>query len=218
MSSSTGSDFVPTIDHDTYPAISPTKHSSLTGKTRSTHSNSTSSPTRNVENVAKQVRHEFAGRLDILVNNAGYLEAFKPVADSDPEQWWRTWTINMCGLYLVTRAFLPLLLGGGAMTVVYVSSVGAHLRAHGASSYQATKFALLRFVEFVVAEGLVGESPTRPESYRLQGDDLEMAILMDQEYQSEAGVHPFIPVPAHPEAVMIRTLDFKVNATHILKD
>ena len=44
-----------------------------------------------------------------------------------------------------------------------------------------------------------------------------MVIPIDQDYLSEAGVRPFIAVPAHPEPVMIRTLDFKVNATHILK-
>ena len=44
-----------------------------------------------------------------------------------------------------------------------------------------------------------------------------MTVLIDQDYLLESGVHPFIVVPAHPEPVMVRTLDFKVNATHILK-
>ena len=55
----------------------------------------------------------------------------------------------------MTRAFLPLLLEGeaaGDKTIVNVSSVGAHLTMRGASSYQMSKLALLRFTEFVVKE------------------------------------------------------------------
>ncbi|KAI9797677.1 MAG: hypothetical protein M1833_005338 [Piccolia ochrophora] len=91
-------------------------------------------------------------RLDILVNNAGYLETFQPIADSDPDEWWHTWTVNMKGPYLLTRAFLPLLLKGGEKTIVNVSSVGAHWKNVGASGYQTTKLALLRFTEFILAE------------------------------------------------------------------
>lgn len=59
--------------------------------------------------------------------------------------------------------------------------------------------------------------PLLEYAQRLQGDDVEMAVPIDQDYLSEPGVHPFIAIPAHPEPVMVRTLDFKVNATHILK-
>ena len=42
-----------------------------------------------IENAAKEVQASF-GRLDILINNAGYLEEGKLIADSDPDEWWRT--------------------------------------------------------------------------------------------------------------------------------
>ncbi|MCJ1313775.1 hypothetical protein MMC25_007455 [Agyrium rufum] len=129
-----------------------------------------------VERVAKQVERDFSsssssssasssaaggGRLDILINNAGYLEDFVPVGASDPEEWWKTWTINMRGPYLVTRAFVPLMLkdsddkeggGGGDKTIINTSSIGAHLMRPGASAYQTSKFALCRFTEFLDAE------------------------------------------------------------------
>ena len=59
--------------------------------------------------------------------------------------------------------------------------------------------------------------PLLEYAQRLQGDDVDMAVPTEQDYLSEAGVHPFIAVPAHPQPVMVRALDFKVNATHILK-
>ena len=52
---------------------------------------------------------------------------------------------------------------------------------------------------------------------RLQGADVEMVILIDQDYLSETGIYPFIAMPADPKPVIVRTLDFKVNVTYILK-
>ena len=104
-----------------------------------------------VAEAAQQLEKEF-GKLDILVNNAGYLEKWRPVAESDPTEWWTTWEINIKGVYLLTRAFLPLLLKGESKTIVNISSVGALLQRPGATAYQISKFALLRFTEFLVSE------------------------------------------------------------------
>jgi len=105
-----------------------------------------------IESVAKQAAHDLDGRLDILINNAGYLEIFTPIVDSNPDEWWKTWTVNVRGLYLVTRAFLPLMLKAGDKTIVNLSSVGAHGKRPGASGYQTTKLAVCRFTEFIMAE------------------------------------------------------------------
>lgn len=105
-----------------------------------------------IEKAAAEVAKDMDGRLDILINNAGYLEEFKPIAESNPDEWWKTWTVNIRGPYLVTRAFLPLMLKGGNKTIVNLSSVGAHRTRPGASGYQTTKFAIARFTEFIEAE------------------------------------------------------------------
>ena len=103
-----------------------------------------------IENAAASVEKTF-GALDILVHNAGIFTA-GPVLDSDPDSWWNTWDVNIRGPYLVTRAFLPLLLKGGDKTIVYISSVGAFLKSPGLSAYQTSKLSLLRLSEFVSAE------------------------------------------------------------------
>ena len=106
---------------------------------------------KSVERAAADIEKEF-GRLDILIHNAGVLGNPAPIGDSDPENWWKTWDVNLRGPYLVTRAFLPLMLREGEKQIVNVSSVGAHLTSPGLSSYQTSKLALLRFTEFVVSE------------------------------------------------------------------
>lgn len=106
-----------------------------------------------VDAAAKLVEKEF-GRLDILVNNAGRIDTFVPIADSDPIAWWRQYEVNVLGLYLCTRAFLPLLLrsDGCDKTIINTTSIGAHILLDGASAYQTAKLAVVRFTEFIMHE------------------------------------------------------------------
>ena len=86
------------------------------------------------QSAAKEVERTF-GRLDILCNNAGYLEPFIPIAESKMEEWWKVYEINVKGIWLVTRAFLPLMLKDGKKTILNTSSIGAHGLRPGASGY-----------------------------------------------------------------------------------
>ncbi|KAF7597226.1 hypothetical protein BBP40_008068 [Aspergillus hancockii] len=104
-----------------------------------------------VERAAEQIKQR-CGHLDILINNAGCNEEWKPITESDPADWWKTWEVNLKGVYLMTRAFLPLLLRGSQQTIINMSSIGAHLTSRGASGYQSAKFALLRLTEFIALE------------------------------------------------------------------
>lgn len=92
------------------------------------------------------------GSLDVLINNAGYLEEWKPIAESKPSEWWRTWEVNIKGTYLAAHYFLPMLLKSQTKTIINISSGGAHAIFPGASGYQTTKFALCRLTEFMDKE------------------------------------------------------------------
>lgn len=106
---------------------------------------------RSVEDAAETVR-ETVGKIDILINNAGYLEKRVNITESDSTEWWRTWEVNVKGLYLVTRSFLSLVLQSETKTIINVGSLGGHLVQPGASAYQTTKLAVLRFTEFIAKE------------------------------------------------------------------
>ncbi|MCJ1379117.1 hypothetical protein MMC17_002217 [Xylographa soralifera] len=109
-----------------------------------------------VETAASEVKKAFGGRLDILVNNAGVLEEPTKIVDSDPDVWWNSYTVNIKGVYLVTRAFLPMMLAGAGgkadKQIINVASIGALWCFPGLSSYQTGKLALLRLAEFINAE------------------------------------------------------------------
>jgi NAD(P)-dependent dehydrogenase (short-subunit alcohol dehydrogenase family) len=119
---------------------------------------------QSTEEAAKPVEKEF-GKLDISINNAGDFGGMKCIADTHPEVWWHTWNVNFRAPYLVTRAFLPLMLKGGDKTIISTCSVGAHLTSRTLSDYQSSKLAVLRFTQFV------------SEEYKDKGSGLSAFIL-----------------------------------------
>ncbi|KAG7129355.1 Short chain dehydrogenase citE like protein [Verticillium longisporum] len=52
----------------------------------------------------------FSGRLDVLVNNAAHMEPYERFLDADPDIYWRTWQVNLGGLFNMARAVLPMML------------------------------------------------------------------------------------------------------------
>ncbi len=124
---------------------------------------------QSVKEAAAEVEKEF-GKLDVLVNNAGVLGQFGLIAESNPEEWWQVLDVNVRGPYLVTRAFLPIMLKGEEKYIINVTSVAAHLVNPALSAYQVSKIALLRLSQMTNAEyapqGVVslcihpGNSPT----------------------------------------------------------
>lgn len=122
-----------------------------------------------IEKAAAEVDKEF-GKLDILVNNAGILGRFGLIAESKPEEWWEVLNVNVRGPYLVTRAFIPVLLKGEEKYIINVTSVGAHLANPALSAYQVSKLGLLRLTQLInveyIEQGVVsfcihpGNSPT----------------------------------------------------------
>ncbi|KAF8860274.1 NAD(P)-binding protein [Acephala macrosclerotiorum] len=79
---------------------------------------------------------ESFGKLDILVNNAGYMAVPSPIISSNDSTCRRKFEINLRGTYRVTKAFLPLLLSSPSK----------------ASAYETSKFAVLRWTDFLVEE------------------------------------------------------------------
>ncbi len=104
-----------------------------------------------VDVAVEQVKQHFSS-IDVLVNNAGHLEQYKPVGESNRSEWWKTWEVNVKGLYLVTQSLLPLVLQSSLKTIVNVTSRGALATWPGASGYQISKTAVTRITEFLDLE------------------------------------------------------------------
>jgi NAD(P)-dependent dehydrogenase (short-subunit alcohol dehydrogenase family) len=101
-----------------------------------------------------EVAAAFSGRLDILINNAAHMEPYERFLDADPDVYWRTWQVNLGGLFNMARAFLPMMLGtraagNGLCTMINVSSSGALSARPASTGYRSSKLAVTRWTESV---------------------------------------------------------------------
>lgn len=84
---------------------------------------------------------EQAGPLDALVYSAGWNLPDRELGVLTPEDWHRTFSVNVDGAFAATQAVLPQMRLTGGL-IVYVSSISAeHVDGSGAA-YQASKRAL----------------------------------------------------------------------------
>jgi NAD(P)-dependent dehydrogenase (short-subunit alcohol dehydrogenase family) len=106
-----------------------------------------------VAKAASEVQKAF-GKLDILVNNADYMTPALPVTSADESTWWRTFEVNLKGVFLMSQAFVPLLMQtiNGLKTMVNINSVASHNLRINASAYGTSKWAVLKFTEFLLVE------------------------------------------------------------------
>jgi len=100
-----------------------------------------------VRAMLEQIRETF-GRLDVLINNAGTTTETKPkdFEGMTVEEWDRVFAVNVRGLFLVTRAALPLLRAAvarnGSAVLANVGSIVGFFTTPLAGAYCASKAAL----------------------------------------------------------------------------
>jgi 3-oxoacyl-[acyl-carrier protein] reductase len=93
-----------------------------------------------------------AGDVDLLVCNAGISGAQEPL--DEPDAWWRTFEVNVLGVYRCCRAFAPRMVERGGGRIVNVASGAAYLapREGQPTAYGASKAAVHRFSELLAAD------------------------------------------------------------------
>jgi NAD(P)-dependent dehydrogenase (short-subunit alcohol dehydrogenase family) len=119
-----------------------------------------------------------AGPIDLLVANAG-VAVWEDSWETDPEEWWTLFEINVLGTYLTCRLALPGMIERGGGRIVITGSGASYLPGSSSGAYSASKAAVGRFGEvlaqqvrehdvkvFVISPGLV-----RTEMTDRFGDD-----------------------------------------------
>jgi 3-oxoacyl-[acyl-carrier protein] reductase len=112
------------------------------------------------DSVESMVRSVESGRgpIDILCANAGVASRDERAWESDPAEWWRTFEVNVLGVYLCCRAVIPGMLSRGRGRIIITGSGAAYLPGSSNTAYSASKAALWRFGE-VLAQQLAGRIP-----------------------------------------------------------
>jgi 3-oxoacyl-[acyl-carrier protein] reductase len=101
---------------------------------------------------------EKLGPIDLLVANAGMAPDEDAAWEMEPSDWWRTFEVNVLGVYLCNRAVIPGMLDRGRGRIVNVASGAAYLPGSSGTSYAASKAAVHRFSE-TLANQLEGRIP-----------------------------------------------------------
>ena len=104
-----------------------------------------------VTRLADTVTGELGG-VDLLVNNSGIAGPMKVLWEIDPEGWNETIDVNLTGVFLCCRAFLPAMIQRRSGNVVVIGSVTGKRPLHGRTPYAATKIALVGLVRTLAWE------------------------------------------------------------------
>ena len=81
----------------------------------------------------------YFGKIDILVNNAGIAGVNKMLWECSPEEWRDVMDIDLYGVFLCCRAFVPAMLESGWGRIVNVASIAGKEGNPTASHYSAAK-------------------------------------------------------------------------------
>jgi len=98
------------------------------------------SDTTSINNVAQQIISDF-GTIDVLVNNAGY-GSYGILEATSEEKMRRQFDVNVIGMLMVTKAFLPTMRENKVGIIVNISSVGGKITIPLGTLYHGSKFAV----------------------------------------------------------------------------
>lgn len=111
-----------------------------------------------VDRLRERVR-AWAWPVTILVNNAGIPGPTAALVDLEPAQWDEVMAINVRGVFLCCRAFLPAMVDHGEGDVINIASVSGKRPLPRRTPYCASKMAVIGLTRTLAAE--VGPSGVR---------------------------------------------------------
>jgi NADP-dependent 3-hydroxy acid dehydrogenase YdfG len=89
--------------------------------------------------------------VDALINNAGWMGGLGRIDESNADNWWYNFEVNVKGTYLVTRSYLKHLKGAEG-TVANASTISAVISTPMYSGFGTSKMAEGRFTEYTALE------------------------------------------------------------------
>lgn len=169
-----------------------------------------SDPAR-MQQIADEVSSK-CGRLDILVNNAGINSLHRvPIHQYTLDDWNKILNVDLTGLFITSRAFLPSMLETGQGRIVNISSIAGLVPLRLQSAYVAAKAGVANLTRSMAAE--LGEHGIRvnavaPGSTLSRGTEALFYGPNGQFNEKAASLIAHIPLgrPGRPEEIAAAVL------------
>jgi NAD(P)-dependent dehydrogenase (short-subunit alcohol dehydrogenase family) len=94
----------------------------------------------------------FLGGLDVLINNAGIAGPTAPVETISVEDWDRTISVDLNGMFYCVRRAVPMLKAAGGGSIINLSSIGGRLGYPLRTPYSAAKWGVVGFTKSLAIE------------------------------------------------------------------
>ena len=107
--------------------------------------------TSDIQRFVSATQEAFGKSVHVLVNVAGGLVARKKMDEMDEQFWNTVLTLNLSSVFMVTKAFLPIMADGGAI-VNFSSQAGRDGGGPGAIAYATAKGGVLTFTRGLAKE------------------------------------------------------------------
>lgn len=92
------------------------------------------------------------GGIDVLVNNAGIGGPADPVQTTSLEEWNKTLSVNLTGVFLMCKAVLPEMIKNRSGKILNVASTAGKAGVARISPYCASKFGVIGFTQSLAKE------------------------------------------------------------------
>jgi NAD(P)-dependent dehydrogenase (short-subunit alcohol dehydrogenase family) len=103
-----------------------------------------------VKRMVAETKRAFGG-LDILINNAGYYK-FVSMMKMSSEVWKRTFQVELDGIFLLSKAFIPIMIRRGGGSIVNIASVHSQQTIPNFSAYAAAKSGIVALTRAMALE------------------------------------------------------------------
>lgn len=104
-----------------------------------------------VQNLVETVRTEM-GSVDILVNNSGVAGPTKPCEEITLEEWEDCFSVNMTGMFLVSKYVIPLMKEKRYGRIINISSMSGKRPLPNRTPYTSSKMAVIGFTRTLAFE------------------------------------------------------------------
>jgi NAD(P)-dependent dehydrogenase (short-subunit alcohol dehydrogenase family) len=102
-----------------------------------------------VTSLARSLEHE---TISVLINNAGILGPVAPLSEVTVEEWDEVFAVNVRGIFLMCKAFIPPMVQRGSGDVINLASVSGKRPLARRSPYCASKMAVIGLTVTLAAE------------------------------------------------------------------